>query len=365
MRRVCRTLLVVCLLPIKLYALDLFPPGPRVDGQGGSFVAMAEGFPALLTNPAGYRTEQGNWTILTARSFLQVDPWRLSRGLEEALAGSAAARGFAAGIATGFGYVGRGLGLGMIAAVDTAAVGEEGAFVGSLDTTVALVGGYSYPVRFLGLDLALGASVRPMVRVHTPLDDQAAWDVIGALSGPDTVWSAVASREAYYGVALAFDAGLQAQLGILRLGIAVTDIGTTRFQYRGSDLSTVVESVLRFQGLPEGQASSEALEIPMVASLGAGVTPFVGLTVHGEIHDFGGWSRGEITFTEAARLGAVLAAGSWAEIRLGLNGGRPALGFGVHLGPVEVDAAYTGSRPFAEEARDVTPRLSVEASIRL
>ena len=335
------------------------PVFPSYAAQGRSIVARAQGFEALFSNPAGFRSQPGEAT------FLSVSPWlesRLSPGddLEQAMLDQAAAGGVRFGGSVGFGYAGRGLGLGLLLS-GGARVEGTASLAGEADLQLGLAGGYSYAVKVLGMDLALGTAVRPLLRVAVPLDDEAARDLIRAsASGGLGVLDALWSEQANFAVGLAVDVGALLDLGPVRLGLLVTDVGNTSFRYSRIKLGDLVTRLALFQGLPPGDSTDEELTVPMELRMGAAWAVTSALRLHAEVRDpLSALSEGLI---ENLSAGLELKLGKGSALWLGAAGTALSAGASWRLGPLQTSAAVYGLDFCDPDA--LVPGIAAEAAIR-
>ncbi len=337
------------------------PVLPSIAAQGGSSVAVAEGYEALFSNPAGYRSGPGELTVLSLSPWL-VGGLPFSGGLESSLLDQAASGGVRFGGLAGIGYSGRGLGLGLFLS-GGAEIQGDAVLTGDSGFELGLVGGYSYALNILGVNVSLGASLRPMLRAEVPLDDATARSVIrdaarGGLGLLDSLWS----ERALYGLALGVDMGALADLGRLRLGLAITDVGNTTFRYSDAKLGDLLTSVVTLAPLPEGQATDEGATVPMRVRLGAAYALTPALLIHGEITDPIPVLLGDADPLDSIHLGLQLALGKKGRLWLGYEASGLSAGAAWRLGPFETSIAAYGLDPRPDSS--ATPGIAAETALR-
>jgi hypothetical protein len=350
---------------------------PEVAAQGGSFTAVARGYNALFTNPAGFTGAEGSFTLIALNPWLHANPYRFFETTKEdgsfqAMADEIVAGSFGIGFAAGAGYTGRGLGLGVVLVGDSRLYGRNLlGTTGEFHITLGLIGGYGFSARFLGMSLDVGLSLKPLMRVQVPLPNEIAVDLLeNLLSFPDllALLSGVDSR---YGVGMAMDLGLILTAGPFRLGAVVRNFGGTDFAYNRAPLGTLMATLSGASSNPEGQPVETSYRIPMKIHAGAAVVPTLGgfekylaPSIHAEIEDIAVlWEDGTDPRT-ILQIGAELELFSALSLRAGLNRGYATFGCGLSLGILDINAAvYTeeggrrlGDRPISS--------LSIELAVR-
>jgi hypothetical protein len=381
-------LLVLCLGAAGLFAADagveapLFVASPEVLAQGGSFVANAQGFNGLLYNPASFALPGGSFTALSTTAWMYADPSRafeLVRGgagpesLLSFAAQEVTAGGFGGGFATGIGYVGRGVGLGALLTVDSylwgsTAFGAEG----DLSATLAFVAGWSFPIQLWGLKLYAGADLRPMIRVRAPMDYTAMIGMLDALQGGGNPLAALSSVDTLYGYAFAIDMGAIAELGDLRLGLAVRDFLGTRFAYNLSSFDTFLDSLRETGTFPTTGAAVTGYSIPMRIDAGASyhldlgpLNALLDPVVHASVDDLLGLLEGGSSLWPLLHLGTEVGVLHFLKVRAGLDQGYFTLGAGLKLLFLDLNLAlftremglYSGDRPSSGMTVEVALRF--------
>lgn len=147
------------LFPADYFETPMGPVSPRLNGMGGNHAAFTDGFSTLFTNPAGFFAsgEEISWAELTLGAkgpvFSLADA-ALSGGLEDMTTLLDLVVGLYTGLAvTGplsFGYVGNGLGLGVVMNSDVVLYSYNPfTATGLVKEDIQLAGGYSFPINIL------------------------------------------------------------------------------------------------------------------------------------------------------------------------------------------------------------------------
>jgi hypothetical protein len=331
-----------------------YPLSPEIMAQGGSSVAIAEGYNSMFTNPAGFAIGEASLTVPSFNAWVYADPreyiGHLMRGdcsfdylLEEAMSG-----GFGMGASTGLAYIGNGLGLGLVLQMDSFVFGPSVAgLAGDTVATLSLIGGYAYSFNVLGIDLSVGAALRPLARIHTPLSNEAALDLLHAFAGEKAVFSALNDEAALHGVGLGIDLGLIARIGSFRLGVSVRDVGGTPIIYKTSPFSAVMSSLGTNLVFPEGNAVGETYMIPMSINAGIAYKPGWGdsggpvdLILHAEVQDLAELFEADRDLWTHLHIGAEVSLWDRIALRAGLNQGYLTFGVGFDLFYAFLDIAY-------------------------
>ena len=365
----------------KVLDSPFVPVSPEVFAQGGSFVANAHGFNALFHNPAGFVGSDGSFTVLSSTAWLYANPYRAfqimgssdSSELIDFVENEITAGGFGFGFSEGIGYVGKGLGLGMVLNVDSylwgpTLLGSEG----SMDATVAFIGGLALPINLFGIKINLGADIRPMIRVLVPhLDHTEMFDMIDAVQNGGNPLEALNTAEALHGYAFGLDLGAIMEMGGLRVGISARDFLGTRFAYRQNEFGDVLDSLSGSGGFPDTGTEVDNYVIPMDVSVGiaydfdfGSLSSVIDPVLHASLNDLIGVIREDRSPWTLLHVGAEIEMFRFLKLRAGLNQGYPTLGTGVHLAFIDLNAAlftremgqYIGDRP--------NSGMTVEAAIR-
>jgi hypothetical protein len=333
--------------------IPFLPMSPEVMGKGGSFIADAHGYDSFFYNPAGFSRSGGSFTLLSASTWAYARPDELF-GLSQkysAGTGSSASTlgflnkqvtsgGFGIGMSAGIGYVGNGLGLGMMIIEDSYLYGSTllGA-QGDLTTTVGFIGGLSVPFDVLGFKLHAGGDLRPMIRVHAPISNSVALGMLTALSDGEDLLTPLNNADALYGVGIGLDLGAIAEIGWFTFGLSLRDVGGTQFKYNKSTFgtfSTTFGSQLRFPG--GSSVTDNQYVIPMNVGLGAAFHPDLGTlkywidpTISVDLQDLASVLGGGYSIWYALHGGVELKMLNIFALRTGLDQGYLTFGAGVKL----------------------------------
>ncbi len=365
------------------------PLMPEIMGQGGGMVANSHGWGSFFANPAGLSRERGATTLLESGAWMYSRPDRIGQFAFDSIMGRGSddvfglvnteltSGGLGAGASIGLGYAGNGLGLGLAIVADSyfwgpTAMGASG----DMTVTVGFMGGVAYPVIVAGVPIHIGGLVRPMIRVHAPLENTDALAMFAALASQSDVFAAISSASAVYGVGVGLDLGAIAELGWVTLGLAVRDLGGTTFNYSSNALANIASAFGAQMGFPPGAAVADRYTIPMDVSVGLSLHPDLGAvaaiidpTLHLDIDDAVSVVRsiasGEETFWTRVRAGAELRLLSIASLWGGLDGGYLTFGAGLHLVFLDASMAvftremgrYIGDRPSAGATLELAIRF--------
>jgi hypothetical protein len=362
----------------------LVPFHAEIMAQGGSYTAIAQGYNALFTNPAGFsrESEGGSLSLLAANVWIHARPDMLLTSLQDfdgsggeqeiaaILADQFTENGFGIGASSGIAYVGGNFGIGLSFVFDsffsgrTFPLGQSG----YMRSELSIIAGYALPLELGPLSVSIGADVRPFMRIHSMIDD--ATDLIATVLGVDT-GAAVSDNvfdtiNALNGSGIAFDAGLIAEIGPFAAGLTVRDIGNTAISYAQHSLQAVLDTLPQL-GLPDtGHPTYAAVDgnyiVPMSFTFGLAFHPdfgdFAGILdpmVHAEIKDpftlIGGTS-GTSLWTKLHVGSQIKLFGFW-NLWAGLNQGYVTFGTGLDLLFLDISAGiftrelgkYPGDRP--------------------
>ncbi len=425
-----KTILPLFLLVLGFNSLDAEPryrfdrpfawTSPEIMAQGGSYTAIASGFNSLMTNPAGFafnhnrkkmksrshtnqiyttiqgdtivvleeeateRTvyqERGEVTILGLQPIITANPFTLlgdpsafsnTQSMIPVLFDQLKNNGLGAAVQAGGGYVGHGLGFGLIAYLDGMFPGTRyiTSVNGSMTLTVSLVGGYAHKFHFGPVDLAIGADVRPMWRLK--IKDLGFNTVLDQLGGegfsPEDL---LANSDTLTGWAIGFDAGVLAKWRFLSMGFSLRDIAHTRYQYKTTNLIT--GSLNPFTGK---NYSGIPYISPMTLNIGIGVQPdfgrlnkFLAFKAHAEfkiplinadeVADFV-----EKSFWSILHLGTEVKFFDILSLRGGFSSGYLTAGFGLDLWIVELNAAIYSQEVGRQAGDDQQMGVNMELVFR-
>lgn len=333
--------------------LDELDPGMAAL-LDGTTVVIPESWAELA--PADFETMDDSAVQRLVHDFLVENPAVLEALGDEALAGMLPP-GFPAspklhiGVAAGLGLIVKGFGLGVATILDANVEGDTVMSTsGEATLTLGFMAGYAHEFRFSdSFGLKVGALLRPMFRVNAPLRVAA---LLGGL-GPDGFdpMGLLDTLMARYGTGIGIDVGAILGVGPFSVGLSVTDLFDTRFNYRSSSFRTLYETILAEQTLPAGDALPATVThvIPMDVRVGASFHPDLGgfsflidPTVHMEIGNFLTLARKAKAATEAgedfavrvadiAAFGAEVRILRFLKIRAGYYQGALSAGIGAKL----------------------------------
>ncbi len=364
------------------------PKDARTMAMGGAFVAMSQGYQSLYGNPATYADRTPELTLLSVTPWVYVRPTTDTMALFQNMAASVSSgssnpadvidplsdlitdNGFGGGMSVGLGWVGKGLGLGIIGSGEAYVRGDTllGA-TGRLDGQIAAIVGVGAPLQLGPFRVQVGGDVRPYLRATGPI---VGTDLLGLMTGTQTDGTTpfdAMSIPVDLGFGLAVDLGARMDFGTLAsVGLAVRDI-STRQNFSQTTLGDVLDS-LGGGALPAGTTTEYPL-YPNV-TLGASLSPIpvrlrnlVDVTLIAEIQDPVNvyLDHGSIWNVFHAGVETNLLGGLFA-LRGGVNKGWLSLGAGFHLLLMQVNVAVfteeLGPRPGDQPRTGV----SMEAAIR-
>ena len=347
--------------PFKWYS-------PEVQAQGGSFLANAKGFNALLNNPAafyksrekenkeGETVRKGELTILSMNVSYTGDVFTFMQGYKDDPDGivglildQVTGSGLGTGLQFGSGYVGRGFGIGLMSVVDADFPPVESTLgiTADLSWTTGLVAGYAHPFDVGPVKLVAGADLRPMYRFLIPGINISSF--VGSAAGDDSSSDSegdldLSGIDALAGIGVGVDAGADVYWKDFIFSLVMRDIGNTRFFF----------NPLNSLG---GVAFSDATEVddtyitPWTLNLGAAYHPVFGklnkiidFTVHTAFSqplvfedDLYGYDSQ--SFWTKLDMGTEVVLLSSVALRAGFQGGYFTAGFGLDLFFLEINGA--------------------------
>jgi hypothetical protein len=355
---------------------------PEVLAQGGSFMANAKGFNALLTNPAAFAKSQekdnkdgttrsaGELTILSIGGSYAGNIFQFMEDFREdtenfisTLLDQVTDTGLGAGMEIGTGYVGRGVGIGLLSVVDADLPLAESTLGVTVDltSTTGLVAGYAHPFDLGPVKLVAGADIRPMYRILIPNIDIAA--ITGSDSDEDDEEDGdldFANVDAFSGIGVGVDAGADLFWREFTFSLVMRDIGNTRFFFKPlHSLGTMTFS--------DADEVEDRYITPWSINLGVAYHPVFGkinklldFTVHTSysqplIFEDKIYGYEAQSFWTKLDMGAEVVLLSSVALRAGFQGGYFTTGFGLDLFIMELSGAL-----YAEEVGSnagVQPKL--------
>ncbi len=381
------SLLVAAPLAAADYAEAPFVPlSPEVIGRGDSFVADAHGYDSLFFNPAGFSRENGSFTLVSGSSWIYSRPDALLTLGEGLITGSntpasllgymnsqVTTGGFGAGASAGIGYVGNGLGLGVVFIADSLLSGPTLlGMTGDLTGTLGFIGGLSFPLEVFGAKIHLGGDVRPMIRVRAPLTSGVALGVLDSLATGGDAISALNAAGALYGVGIGLDFGSILEMGWFTVGLSVRDLGGTQFRYAQSTFGATMSSLAASLKFPTGTpTTADTYTIPMDIRFGVSLHPDFGTfssildpSVSVDVDNIAGFLSGTSSIWTLLHAGAQVRVLSLVSVSAGLNQGYLTAGVGLKLLFLDINAAvftrelgaYIGDMPNSGATLDVAVR---------
>ena len=249
----------------QIAEIPFVPLSPAVMGRGDCAIATAQGYDAFFYNPAGFSRGNGEFMLTSATSWVYARPDQLIwQGVQLALGRSnptatfnflnsqITTGGFGAGSAIGIGVVKGGFGLGAALILDSLLYGQTMlGMMGDLTATLGLIGGLSVPLYIGGMRIDVGGDLRPMIRIHAPIQNDSAIALTNAIANGTDIAAALSSATAVYGSAVGLDLGLPlGRRGGFLFGLSIRDVGGTTFAYSQNTLGSVAGSLASQGSLP-------------------------------------------------------------------------------------------------------------------
>lgn len=366
---------------VKEAPLSVFDP--VLVAQGDSSVAAARGYRSLFINPAAFALGPGELSLINLQGWVHSNPTQAVESMQlffgdgdiedeatlSRVESQLSSNGMGFGAAGGVGYAGGGLGIGLRFASDSYFFGDElpGGITGTSTSEISFVGGLGFPFELGPVQVAVGGSVRPFVRVRSLFDndasDAALQSYLGVPGGVDDNYQDITRSLNGFGFAL--NAGVLLQYRDVTLGLSGRHLGDTRLNYSEHSLSEV-NSSLSNGALPAEKREGQDGYIP----LGQHIIPArfdIGLMwaprpwevahpkLHFELRDPFGWAdptgTGSRPFLHRTHVGGELELMRFFSLRAGLNQGRPTGGFGLRLFFFDLNMALYG-RELGEQQGD-------------
>lgn len=360
MKSVLTAAILFLLMVLPLQAVDQVfiepfnPVTPEVLAVGKTSTANVRGYNSLFLNPASFSIKDSEGVTVTT----QVSPYVPVTSLNRILSNISAFQSFNMSnpgssdvslvndIVTKYGvgeqfslgssYIGHGFGVGLIA--DERSFAKGSLLLGTsatIDMTLALCIGYSFPVDIQVGTLHLGLSARPMYKTYgvVPLTS-----VIGNGSN-------MTSIPVLSGYGLGWDMGAIAEMGEFCAGLALRDIGSTPFNMHsgtlGDTLTHFVTNMTNFSS-----TTSSVYRIPMTIALGGSWKPEIPLyknifepQIMADLQIPLEDQFTEPSFLTWVHLGAEAKFLSFLSVRTGLNQGYFTMGMGMRILAVDINWA--------------------------
>lgn len=378
------------------------PYSPEILGQGGSFVAVSEGYNAFFSNPAGFAYTEGEATIPSLTTWVQAKPDSIlpmlatidgdnedaegstEQVVVERLRDQLTTNGFGVGSALGLGYVGDRLALGLSYGIDSYFYGRSFPLgvTGEAVTELTFIAGYAQRFQLGPIEIAAGANLRPMLRVRSFINSDTTASIITDFTGVDTGTdvdnSVLESIEAYNGWGVGLDGGLMLRYRSLTLAAQGRDLFNTRLRYSLNSAQDIIDA-LEQGGLPA--TSEESIKtgdyiVPMELSFGIAYQPDLGAVssvfdpeIHAQVTDPFKMADPNPdrppSFWTRLHFGTEITLLSFFDLRAGINQGYLTLGAGMDLQFLETHFSvftrelgrYPGDRPTSGAALEFALRL--------
>lgn len=369
---------------VPLTEVSLQSPSPKLPksmGMGGSFRVFSTGEESFFGNPAGFTAKDGGLVLLQPTAWVYIDPSEENMDdinlitsadstLDEyksILEGFIAENGFGGGMASAFGWAGKGIGVGFTFVTDNAFAGptlDTAEFVTSTQVNALL--GLGFPLRFGPFNIRVGADVRGFFLA----DNLGNWDAETLLEKayygyPDN-W--LDDQTIYGGFGVAFDAGATISLGPLMAGAMVRDIGLD-FQ-----VSPITVGELASGKLPRDETWGVDVIMDPILSAGVGfqfnlfniIAPSIFIETDDTLALFEEGFDELYAVVDKVHAGAEVKLLNFLSVRAGVNRGWISMGAGLNIGRLlEADVAF-----FVEEMSDTgdffgRAGLSAQACLKL
>jgi len=383
MRRMIRyigILLIVCVSTMAfaddMTLIDDAPVGilsPTIESMGGANAAIASGFEALFTNPAGLSRKGGQLTFasvtvgpyfLPTENMIDLglglingdDVSDYTDDLSVLLEGLNLQNGTGANINAGLGFAAFGIGLGFLTDVDLNVTQDGSAVALFLEPVVtsSLTAGLSHGFSLFGATLHLGADVRGIVKLR-PTDPISVTSILALLDESETSEFDPAAYPLGLSIGYGYDAGAILEFASgYTLGAALKNIGGTQFVTANQTVTGLEESLnaatdpyVLYDLLLADELTDYGYVIPMSLTAGFGYD-----SPQKELVDFRFAADYTHTFytdpAAAARdsvfknihAGAEVSLLRMIKLRGGINQGYFTAGVGLNLLVLEVNAAY-------------------------
>ena len=381
MTRILRLFLYSSLfLSIAAYADEVSmpafaPKSPISMGQGGSISSVATGYEALFTNPAGFATSEREWIISPATFWINGEAmaFLVSSGLFSAPSaydgptttfgdetgyadyfGRTAEDGGGYGGSWGIGFVGKGLGLGVISSTELFLSGSpfpsgvEGYFLSDL----SFIGGYTFvPIKGDFFSWSIGADIRPSIRLYAPLTAESFLAVVAAKhddSLSDAAYTAALNGvDLYQGAAVALDAGTRLSFGNVTFSLAIRDFLDTRYSMQRYGYGNWLEELKDDRRIPDsGKDPDGAYIVPMSAVAGLAYHPdlgsfsrYVDPVFHIDLEDPLVLLRQDDDLSGLLHIGTEIGLYRIFKLRAGYDRGSLTAGGGLRLAFFQFDVA--------------------------
>jgi hypothetical protein len=365
----------------EVYLQSPTPKLPKSMGMGGSFRVFSTGEESFFGNPAGLAAKDGGLVLLQPTAWVYINPSEENiddinlitsadstfSEYKAIMQDFIAENGFGGGMASAFGWAGKGVGVGFTFVTDNAFAGSSLASAEFTSTTqISALLGLGFPVRFGPFNLRFGADVRGFFIA----DNLGNWDAETLLEKayygyPDS-W--LDDQTLYGGFGVAFDAGATLSLGPLMVGAMLRDIGLD-FQ-----VSPITVGELASGKLPRDDTYGVDVIMDPILSTGAGfqfnlfniIAPSLFIETDDTLALFEEGFDDLYAVVDKVHAGAEVKLLNFLSVRAGVNRGWLSMGAGLNIGRLlEADVAF-----FVEEMSDTgdffgRAGLSAQATLKL
>jgi hypothetical protein len=356
-----------------IYLPTFAPVTPEVKAQGGAFQAVSKGYNSLFVNPAGFAVERWSLTATTLNPTFNVSPSSLNPivsnlsvlmsgnipSIASALNTIITSDGIGGEGGVGIGWVGGGLGLGLVTQASAYTKGASllGAIV-TADVTQCAVIGYALNIPVNEFKIKVGLDVRPMQRTY------------GTFGLSDATKAMTGAVSLYNGFAMAFDIGTLAEWGPFSVGMTIRDLGGTKYTMK----SYLASNILAAFNLPStgGTAvSGDSFLTAMSINPGFSYTPEMG-TLGSLLQprlqaDFSIPLLMSITapsLLASSHFGGEVKLLSFLSVRAGLNQGWFTAGIGAHLLFLDVNIAVYSDELGQFTGKSRKPGVAADVAVR-
>lgn len=386
MKKIMVSALCICIGVVTSLSADMVqsPSSSAIMAQGGAGGITSGGYDALFNNPAGFACDPSSFTLVSTQPWVYTLPETFpdlmtnlsdgdSDGVRSIIDEGLPSNGFGVGGSAGLGWVGSGIGLGISATFDSYIYEKESSILeGDALFSVSAVLGYAVPFDIGKFRIIAGADLRPTLRIDADLSNDEAHAFLESLASWDDPIASISEAEARYGVGFAIDAGLIVDAERFRLGVAVRDLGDTRYAFETETFSDALSN-LTGGNLPPDRGDEEY--VPMTINAGASfhlfggrLATFIDPVLIGEIHDvkafidsLQGDDTSPLLYTH---IGADIGLFDIIHFRGGLNQGNLTAGIGLDLPVIDLSAAYFTRELGAAIGEQRSSGLTFDAAIR-
>lgn len=348
---------------------------PKVMAMGGAAVANVEGFDSFQTNPAGFRTDEGEFSIVI-NADMAANPFDLFSGLTSTsfdymafFVDQMVNNGLGAGADLQIAYAGKGLGIGLFINTDLMfpQVSNPLTASGTVIADGILVAGYTWRIYLSEnkeFTLDLGFDVRGGIRYALDVGFSDVFSIVGGGFNLNSLTMLA-------GWSISGDLGAKLSYKSLNVGLALRDFPNTYYNYTEGPMMTA----LAFGGT----APSVQYVTPMSLDVGVGWDPDLGdiewlIDFNAELafdipilfgvggDQLNGWQKQ--SFWAHTHLGLEATLLTVLDIRAGLNSGYITAGFGLDIYIGEINFAIYSQENGRRAGQEQELGAALEVAIR-